>query len=64
MLFGVWALVHVVVFSFQQGIFHPYYASALAPAVAALAGAGLVAMWGWARGLVGRARPRWRRRSR
>ena len=48
-LFGVWALVHVVVFSFQQGIFHPYYASALAPAVAALAGGGLVAMWAWAR---------------
>ena len=49
-LFGVWALVHVVVFSFQQGIFHPYYASALAPAVAALSGGGLVAMWAWARG--------------
>ncbi len=48
-LFGVWALVHVAVFSFQQGIFHPYYASALAPAVAALAGAGVVALWGWAR---------------
>jgi 4-amino-4-deoxy-L-arabinose transferase-like glycosyltransferase len=48
-LFGVWALVHLVVFSFQQGIFHPYYASALAPAVAALCGAGAVALWGWAR---------------
>ena len=52
-LFGVWAVVHVVVFSFQQGIFHPYYASALAPAVAALAGGGLVAHVGWARDLVG-----------
>jgi 4-amino-4-deoxy-L-arabinose transferase-like glycosyltransferase len=41
-LFGVWAIVHVAVFSGQQGIFHPYYVSALAPAVAALAGAGLV----------------------
>ena len=41
MLFGVWALVHVAVFSTQQGIFHPYYVSALAPAVAALAGIGL-----------------------
>ncbi|HET8952673.1 MAG TPA: glycosyltransferase family 39 protein [Solirubrobacteraceae bacterium] len=48
-LFGVWALVHVVVFSFQRGTFHPYYASALAPAVAALAAGGAVAMWGWAR---------------
>ena len=48
-LFGVWALVHVGVFCSQQGIFHPYYVSALAPAVAALAGAGLVALWRWAR---------------
>jgi 4-amino-4-deoxy-L-arabinose transferase-like glycosyltransferase len=48
-LFGVWAVVHVVVFSTQQGIFHPYYVSALAPAVAALAGAGLVALWRLAR---------------
>jgi 4-amino-4-deoxy-L-arabinose transferase-like glycosyltransferase len=44
-LFGVWALVHVAIFSTQQGIFHPYYASALAPAVAALAGIGLVFLW-------------------
>jgi 4-amino-4-deoxy-L-arabinose transferase-like glycosyltransferase len=48
-LFGTWALVHVAIFSAQQGIFHPYYVSALAPAVAALCGAGVVAMWGWAR---------------
>jgi 4-amino-4-deoxy-L-arabinose transferase-like glycosyltransferase len=41
-LFGVWALVHVVVFSTAKGIFHPYYVSALAPAVAALAGIGVV----------------------
>src|SRR3954454_15619334 len=40
-LFGVWALVHVLVFSTQQGIFHPYYVSALAPAVAALVGMGV-----------------------
>jgi len=44
-LFGVWALVHVGVFSSQQGIFHPYYVSALAPAVAALSGMGLVLIW-------------------
>jgi 4-amino-4-deoxy-L-arabinose transferase-like glycosyltransferase len=48
-LFGVWALTHVLVFSFQKGIFHPYYVSALAPAVAALCGGGLVAMVRWAR---------------
>ena len=41
-LFGVWAIVHVAIFSSQKGIFHPYYVSALAPAVAALAGAGIV----------------------
>ena len=48
-LFGTWALVHAAVFSFQRGIFHPYYVSALAPAVAALSGAGAVTLWRWAR---------------
>jgi 4-amino-4-deoxy-L-arabinose transferase-like glycosyltransferase len=48
-LFGTWALVHAVVFSFQQGIFHPYYVSALAPAVAVLAGAGGVELVKWSR---------------
>ncbi|MET0816306.1 MAG: glycosyltransferase family 39 protein, partial [Solirubrobacteraceae bacterium] len=47
-LFGAWALVLGLVFSFAQGIFHPYYVSALAPAIAVLSGAGLVALWGWA----------------
>jgi 4-amino-4-deoxy-L-arabinose transferase-like glycosyltransferase len=47
-LFGLWATVHAVVFSSQQGTFHPYYVSALAPAVAALCAAGLVALIGWA----------------
>lgn len=32
-LFGTWALVHIAIFSSQQGIFHPYYVSALAPAM-------------------------------
>ena len=41
-LLGVWALVHVAIFSTQKGIFHPYYVSALAPAVAGLAGIGVV----------------------
>jgi 4-amino-4-deoxy-L-arabinose transferase-like glycosyltransferase len=49
LLFGTWALVHVLVFSTQQGIFHPYYVSALAPAVAVLAGAGAVGLWRWAK---------------
>jgi 4-amino-4-deoxy-L-arabinose transferase-like glycosyltransferase len=48
-LFGVWALVHVAVFSSAKGIFHPYYVSALAPAIAALSGIGVVLLSGWAR---------------
>jgi 4-amino-4-deoxy-L-arabinose transferase-like glycosyltransferase len=48
-LFGLWAIVDVAVFSTQQGIFHPYYVSALAPAVAALTGFGLVALVRWTR---------------
>jgi 4-amino-4-deoxy-L-arabinose transferase-like glycosyltransferase len=49
LLWGGWALVHIAVFSSQKGIFHPYYVSALAPAVAALAGAGAVVLWKRAR---------------
>jgi 4-amino-4-deoxy-L-arabinose transferase-like glycosyltransferase len=45
LLWGGWALVHIAVFSSQKGIFHPYYVSALAPAIAALAGAGAVVLW-------------------
>ncbi|POM22604.1 hypothetical protein BTM25_55540 [Actinomadura rubteroloni] len=42
LLWGGWLAVHYAVFSFAQGTFHPYYTTALAPAVAALAGAGTV----------------------
>ena len=49
LLFGAWALVCVAVFSSQRGIFHPYYVSALAPAVAGLAGAGVVTLVDWSR---------------
>jgi 4-amino-4-deoxy-L-arabinose transferase-like glycosyltransferase len=45
LLWGGWALITFVVFSKAQGIFHPYYTVALAPAIAALAGAGGVALW-------------------
>jgi 4-amino-4-deoxy-L-arabinose transferase-like glycosyltransferase len=44
-LWGGWAAVSAAVFSLSQGIFHPYYSVQLAPAVAALAGAGGVALW-------------------
>ncbi|MDP9075369.1 MAG: glycosyltransferase family 39 protein [Actinomycetota bacterium] len=44
-LWGGWAAVSAAVFSLSQGIFHPYYSVQLAPAIAALAGAGAVALW-------------------
>lgn len=45
LLWGLWALVHVVVFSLMSGTVHPYYAVTLAPALAALTGAGAVELW-------------------
>ncbi|MFA1547091.1 ArnT family glycosyltransferase [Actinomadura chokoriensis] len=56
-LWGGWLAVHYVIFSFAQGTFHPYYSTAMAPAVAALTGGGAVlllrahrrsAAWAWA----------------
>ncbi len=49
-LWGLWTLTHMAVFSKAQGIFHPYYTVALAPGVAALAGAGSIALWRLSRG--------------
>jgi len=45
LLWGGWAVVSAAVFSLSKGIFHPYYAVQLAPAVAALAAAGAVSSW-------------------
>ena len=45
LLWGTWAVVHVLVFSLMSGIAHPYYSSAIAPAAAALTGAGSVEAW-------------------
>ncbi|MGI8334718.1 ArnT family glycosyltransferase [Actinomadura scrupuli] len=45
LLWGGWLLVTGLVFSFMQGIFHAYYAVALAPAIAALVGIGAVLLW-------------------
>lgn len=45
LLWGLWLGVHVLVFSFMSGIIHSYYAVALAPAIAALVGAGIVDLW-------------------
>lgn len=45
LVWGMWLAVHAVVFSFMSGIIHSYYAVALAPAIAALVGAGAVELW-------------------
>ncbi|WP_280880380.1 ArnT family glycosyltransferase [Streptomyces pseudovenezuelae] len=42
LLWGTWLVVCAAVFSTQKGIFHPYYTTQLAPAIAALCG-GLMA---------------------
>ncbi|MFF3500269.1 ArnT family glycosyltransferase [Streptomyces sp. NPDC003247] len=44
LLWGTWLVVCAAVFSTQKGIFHPYYTSLLAPAIAALAGGLLAAL--------------------
>lgn len=46
-LWGGWLLITTVVFSFAQGIMHPYYTTAMAPAIAALCAAGLAVLWRW-----------------
>ncbi len=43
-LWGGWLVVCAAVFSSQKGIFHPYYTTQLAPAIAALCGAGFVSL--------------------
>ncbi len=53
LLWGGWALVTWAVFSFSQGIFHPYYTTALAPAVAVLAAGGALELWDRSRGSLG-----------
>jgi 4-amino-4-deoxy-L-arabinose transferase-like glycosyltransferase len=45
LMWGGWLIVTGVVFSFMQGIIHPYYTVALAPAIAALAGIAAVRLW-------------------
>jgi 4-amino-4-deoxy-L-arabinose transferase-like glycosyltransferase len=45
LLWGSWLVVTGLVFSLAQGIIHPYYTVALAPAIGALVGIG--AAWTW-----------------
>jgi 4-amino-4-deoxy-L-arabinose transferase-like glycosyltransferase len=44
-LWGGWLLVTGAVFSFAQGIIHPYYSIALAPPIGAIVGIGASMLW-------------------
>ncbi|MCW2931748.1 MAG: putative integral rane protein [Actinomycetia bacterium] len=52
LLWGGWLVVTGLTFSYMQGIIHPYYMVALAPAIAALVAVGAISLWqrglGWA----------------
>jgi len=45
LLWGGWLIVTGAVFSFMDGIIHPYYTVALAPAIAALVGISVAELW-------------------
>jgi 4-amino-4-deoxy-L-arabinose transferase-like glycosyltransferase len=45
LLWGGWLVVTGLVFSYMSGIIHPYYMVALAPAIGALTGIGVVTAW-------------------
>jgi 4-amino-4-deoxy-L-arabinose transferase-like glycosyltransferase len=53
LVFGGWMLAELAVLDFSDGIVHPYYASALAPGLAAIVGAGGVALYRLTRDLRG-----------
>ena len=55
LLWGGWLLVTGVVFSYMQGIIHPYYMVALAPAIGALVGVGAISLLQSGLSIVGRA---------
>jgi 4-amino-4-deoxy-L-arabinose transferase-like glycosyltransferase len=45
LLWGTWLVTTGLVFSYMSGTVHSYYAVALAPAIAALVGAGVAELW-------------------
>ncbi|MFI5797653.1 ArnT family glycosyltransferase [Streptomyces sp. NPDC051677] len=45
MLWGGWFVLHYLIFALAEGTFHPYYVTAMAPGIAALAGAGGVMLY-------------------
>jgi 4-amino-4-deoxy-L-arabinose transferase-like glycosyltransferase len=46
LMWGLWLATHALVFSFMSGTIHSYYVVVMAPAIGALVGGGLVALWG------------------
>jgi 4-amino-4-deoxy-L-arabinose transferase-like glycosyltransferase len=44
-LWAGWAFTYGIVFSAAAGLFHAYYLAAMAPALSALAGIGMVSLW-------------------
>jgi 4-amino-4-deoxy-L-arabinose transferase-like glycosyltransferase len=54
LLWGSWLLITAITFSYMQGIIHPYYMVALAPAIAALVAVGAIALWQESLGWLGR----------
>jgi 4-amino-4-deoxy-L-arabinose transferase-like glycosyltransferase len=55
LLWGGWVIVTGLVFSYMDGIIHPYYMVALAPGIGALVGIGATALWRTQLGWPGRA---------
>jgi 4-amino-4-deoxy-L-arabinose transferase-like glycosyltransferase len=47
MLFAAWFVVTALTFSFAEGIFHPYYTVALAPAIAGTVAIGASVLWSY-----------------
>jgi 4-amino-4-deoxy-L-arabinose transferase-like glycosyltransferase len=45
LLWGGWFALHYLTFALAEGTFHPYYVTAMAPGVAALAGIGAVTLY-------------------
>ncbi|GAA4544492.1 ArnT family glycosyltransferase [Amycolatopsis samaneae] len=54
-LWGSWLVIIGLVFSYQEGIFHSYYTTQLAPAIAALLAAGAALGWRYYRAPTGTA---------
>jgi 4-amino-4-deoxy-L-arabinose transferase-like glycosyltransferase len=54
LVWGGWLVVTGLCFSYMQGIIHPYYMVALAPAIGALVGVGAMSLWQHGLSIAGR----------